>query len=90
MILDGEALAFTNKDYVYIADSYNPIKEDLKGNRYENISLAFSDKYFDKNFDEVLPVEPKKIYIPKMTHPWKRETFEKFAEKQIAKLQKVS
>ena len=43
-----------------------------------------------KNFDEVLPVEPKKIYIPKMTHPWKRETFEKFAEKQIAKLQKVS
>ncbi|WP_299997616.1 phage portal protein [uncultured Clostridium sp.] len=53
MILDGEALAFTNKDYVYIADSYNPIKEDLKGNRYENISLAFSDKYFDKNFDEV-------------------------------------
>lgn len=45
---------------------------------------------YSKNFDEVLPVEPKKIYIPKMTHPWKRETFEKFAEKQIAKLQKVS
>lgn len=45
---------------------------------------------YSENFDEVLPTEPKKIYIPKMTHPWKREAFEKFAEKQIAKLQKVS
>ena len=43
---------------------------------------------YSDNFDQVLPVEPKKIYIPKMTHPWKRDTFEKFAEKQIAKLQK--
>ena len=43
-----------------------------------------------ENFDEVLPVKPKKIYIPKMTHPWKRKAFEKFAEKQIEKLQKVS
>ena len=45
---------------------------------------------YSDNFDQVLPVEPKKIYIPKMTHPWKRKAFEKFAEKQIEKLQKVS
>lgn len=45
---------------------------------------------YSDNFDEVLPTKPKKIYIPKMTHPWKREAFEKFAEKQIEKLQKVS
>lgn len=35
-----------------------------------------------ENFDEVLPTKPKKIYIPKMIHPWKREAFEKFAVKQ--------
>lgn len=40
------------------------------------------------NFDEVLPAEPKKIYIPKMTHPWKRQSFEKFVEKQLLKIQK--
>jgi len=42
------------------------------------------------NFDEALPSEQKKVYIPKMIHPWKRDSFEKFAEKQIAKLQKAS
>lgn len=43
---------------------------------------------YSKNFDEELPTEPKKIYIPKMIHPWKRESFEKFAQKQIEKLKK--
>lgn len=33
------------------------------------------------NFDEVQPQEPKKIYIPRMTHPFKRQSFEKFLEK---------
>ena len=40
------------------------------------------------NFDEILPEEPKKIYIPRMTHPWKRQSFEKFVEKQYFKMQK--
>ena len=40
------------------------------------------------NFDEVLPEEPKKIYIPKMIHPFKRQSFEKFIEKQNIKIQK--
>lgn len=39
-----------------------------------------------QNFDEILPTEPKKIYIPRMTHPFKRDSFEKFAEKQTLKL----
>lgn len=43
---------------------------------------------YSKNFDEELPTEPKKIYIPKMIHPWKRESFEKFAQKQIERLKK--
>ena len=45
---------------------------------------------YSENFDEVLPTEPKKIYIPKMIHPWKRQSFEKFAQIQKEKLQKVS
>lgn len=44
---------------------------------------------YSENFDTVLPQQPRKIYIPKMTHPWKRTSFEKFAEKQSVKLQKV-
>ena len=43
---------------------------------------------YSKNFDEILPTKPKKIYIPKMTHPFKRDSFEKFIEKQVLKFQK--
>lgn len=41
-----------------------------------------------ENFDEILPTEPKKIYIPRMIHPFKRQSFEKFIEKQNLKMQK--
>ena len=41
-----------------------------------------------ENFDEILPAEPKKIYIPRMIHPFKRLSFEKFIEKQNLKIQK--
>ena len=44
---------------------------------------------FSKNFDEELPTEPKKIYIPKMIHPWKRNSFERFTEKQLEKITKI-
>ena len=40
------------------------------------------------NFDDILPEEPKRIYIPRMTHPFKRESFEKFMEKQQTKFEK--
>lgn len=42
---------------------------------------------YSENFDTALPTEPKKIYIPRMTHPLKRQSFEKFVEKQLIKLQ---
>ena len=42
---------------------------------------------YSENFDTVLPTEPKKIYIPRMTHPLKRQSFEKFVQKQLFKLQ---
>ena len=40
------------------------------------------------NFDEILPEETKKIFIPKMIHPFKRDSFEKFVAKQQTKLEK--
>lgn len=41
-----------------------------------------------ENFDEILPTEPRKVYVPKMIHPWKRKSFEIFIEKQEATMQK--
>lgn len=46
----------------------------------------FQDKSL--NFDEILPEEPKRIYIPRMTHPFKRESFERFIIKQQMKFEK--
>lgn len=43
---------------------------------------------YSENFDTILPTETKKIYIPKMIHPWKRKSFETFAEKQALKFSK--
>lgn len=43
---------------------------------------------YSENFDTELPSKSKKVYIPKMNHPWKRQSFEKFAESQIKKIQK--
>ena len=41
-----------------------------------------------ENFDEILPTETRRVYVPKMIHPWKRKSFETFIEKQEAKAQK--
>ena len=49
---------------------------------------AVQDKSVD--FDEVEVIKEKKIYIPKMNHPWKLEHFEKFVEKQEHRLENVS
>ncbi len=68
--------AFDKKLYATVEDSIFALEEIPEVQIYS------------ANFDEVLSTEPKRIYIPKMTHPWKRETFEKFAEKQLEKLQK--
>ena len=44
-----------------------------------------------KNFDyKHLDEKPKKKYIPPMSHPWKRASFEKFLESQSHRTKKVS
>ena len=68
--------AFDKSLYVTIEDSIFALEEIPEVQAYS------------ESFDKVLPKESKKIYIPKMTHPWKRQSFEKFAEKQLAKIQK--
>ena len=67
--------AFDKKLYATIEDSIFALEEIPETQAYS------------ENFDIILPSEPKKIYIPKMIHPWKRISFEKFAEKQSLKLQ---
>ena len=68
--------AFDKKLYATVEDSIFALEE------IPEVQLL------SKNFDEILPTEPKKIYIPRMTHPFKRESFEKFVAKQIEKIQK--
>jgi len=40
--------------------------------------------------DEIVEVKPKKVYIPRMAHPWKRKLFEEFIEKQEHRFEMVS
>lgn len=41
-----------------------------------------------ENFDEILPTEPKKIYIPRMTHPFKRESLRNLFQNKLKKIKK--
>jgi len=43
-----------------------------------------------KNFDNIPESKPKKVYIPVMSHPWKKQSFDAFIEKQEHRLEKVS
>lgn len=43
-----------------------------------------------ENFDEIPKPKPRKIYVPKMDHPWKRKLFEEFVEKQNHRFEMVS
>ena len=43
-----------------------------------------------ENFDKIEEVKERKIYIPRMIHPWKREYFEKFVNNQEHRLEMVS
>lgn len=68
--------AFDKSLYATVEDSIFSLEEIPKVQAYS------------ENFDNILPTESKKIYIPKMIHPWKRQYFEKFLEKQELKKQK--
>ena len=68
--------AFDKSLYATVEDSIFSLEEIPKVQAYS------------QNFDEILPTDSKKIYIPRMIHPWKRQSFEKFLEKQELKRQK--
>lgn len=70
--------AFDKSLYVTVEDSIFALEEIPEVQAYS------------QNFDEILLTEPKKIYIPRMTHPFKRQSFEEFAEKQSLKMKKES
>ena len=43
-----------------------------------------------QDFDEVEETKERKIYIPKMIHPWKGKSFEEFVKKQEHRLENVA
>ena len=43
-----------------------------------------------ENFDEVEETKERKIYIPRMIHPWKGKSFEEFVKKQEHRLENVA
>ena len=42
---------------------------------------------YSKNFDDIPPSKERKVFIPRMIHPWKRASFEAFTKKQNEKLE---
>lgn len=45
---------------------------------------------YSEDFNEIKEIKERKIYIPRMTHPWKREYFENFVKNQEHRLENVS
>lgn len=43
-----------------------------------------------ENFDDIEETKERKIYIPKMIHPWKKESFEEFVKKQNHRIEDVA
>ena len=43
-----------------------------------------------ENFDEIEEKKERKVYIPKMTHPWKNKAFEDFINSQKHRLENVA
>lgn len=43
-----------------------------------------------ENFDDIEEVKERKIYIPRMIHPWKGKSFEEFVKKQEHRLEDVA
>jgi hypothetical protein len=55
------------------------------------LDLLPNHKLSSKNFDLVVPNDqPKKRYIPPMSHPWKQDSFEQYLKKQAHRSNSVA
>ena len=43
-----------------------------------------------ENFDDIEEIKPRRIYIPKMIHPWKGKSFEEFINTQEHRKENVA
>ena len=43
-----------------------------------------------ENFDEIEEIKERRVYIPRMTHPWKSKSFEDFVKTQKHRLENVA
>jgi len=58
------------------------------GEQVYALEILPDHKPYSKEFDlAIIPDAPKKKYIPPMSHPWKRASFEKFAKSQSHRIE---
>ncbi len=94
----GHSIKFKNKYYRLINKVGSPIYFNHGTNcivikSFDNkLYATVDDNIFalSENFDKIVEVKPKKVYIPRMNHPWKRKLFEEFVEKQEHRFEMVS
>ena len=94
----GHSIKFKNKYYRLINRVGSPIYFNhgttcIVIKSFDNkLYATVDDNIFalSENFDKIVEVKPKKVYIPRMDHPWKRKLFEKFIEKQEHRFEMVS
>ena len=72
----------------------NLVAKDLKLNQIDTGAMyrAFTLYMLDNKveLDEIEKIKERKIYIPRMIHPWKGKSFEEFVKKQEHRLEDVS
>lgn len=80
---DGIAVHYRKGTKVMIIKSFSGDLYGCVGELVYSLELLPSHKPVSKAFDYIkTPDNPKKKYIPPMSHPWKQESFEKYLKKQ--------
>lgn len=80
---NGQAVHYRKGTTAMVIRAFNRELYCSVGEQVYALELLPDHKPVSKAFDLVeLPVKAKKRYIPPMSHPWKRESFERFMKKQ--------
>lgn len=82
-----QVIAFRNGTAGLVIQTFNKelyITVDEKVYRLKELPVR---KEISPEFDEKVENNPKKVYIPPMTHPWKKKSFDAFLAKQKHRLE---
>lgn len=84
---DGVAVHHRKGTAVLVIKAFDNALYCTIGETLYALELVPSHKASSKNFDLVqLETKPKKKYIPPMSHPWKRPSFERYLRGQVRSL----